>query len=142
MSNKIEEMTLKSHFIYILSRVSRIFYQMSNFCIFCKIVSNEANATIVYRDEQVTAFRDIHPVAPTRILIVPNKHIESVNTLEMEDEPLMGHIFAVARKLASDEGIATGGYRIITNTGANGGQTVFHLHVHLIGGQRMKHPMG
>lgn len=111
-------------------------------CIFCKIVSKEANATIVYSDEQVTAFRDIHPVAPTHILIVPNRHLESVSSLEVEDEPLMGHIFTVAGKLANEEGIAQGGYRIISNTGVNGGQTVFHLHVHLIGGQRMKYPMG
>ena len=115
---------------------------MSDSCIFCRIVSEEVRATIVYRDGQVTAFRDRHPVAPTHILIVPNKHIESVDALEPEDEQLMGHIFTVARKLAGDEGISDGGYRLITNTGANGGQTVFHLHVHLIGGQRMKHLMG
>jgi histidine triad (HIT) family protein len=115
---------------------------MSDSCIFCKIVSNEAKATIVYRDEQVTAFRDLHPVAPSHILIVPNKHIDSVGTLEPADEPLIGHIFTVARKLAEQEGIAEGGFRLITNTGANGGQTVFHLHVHLIGGQRMRYPMG
>ena len=123
---------------------------MTDSCIFCKIVStalnasvsNEAQATVVYRDEQVTAFRDRHPVAPTHILIVPNRHIESVGAMELEDEPLVGHIFTVARKLAEQEGIAKGGYRLITNTGANGGQSVFHLHVHLIGGQRMRYPMG
>ena len=115
---------------------------MTDSCIFCKIVLDETKATIVYRDEQITAFRDIHPVAPTHVLIVPNKHIESVGTLEAEDEQLVGRIFSVARKLAEQEGIAQGGYRLITNTGANGGQTVFHLHVHLIGGQRMRYPMG
>jgi len=115
---------------------------MSNSCIFCKIVSKEANATIVYHDEQVTAFRDLHPVAPTHILIVPNKHIDSVGTLEPEDEQVVGHIFSVARKLAEQEGISKGGFRMITNTGSHGGQSVFHLHVHLIGGQRMKFPMG
>ncbi|HJS20540.1 MAG TPA: histidine triad nucleotide-binding protein [Anaerolineales bacterium] len=115
---------------------------MSHDCIFCKIVSTGAGAEIVHRDEQVTAFHDIHPVAPTHILIVPNRHIESVNTLESEDEPLIGHIFSVARKLAEQEGISAGGYRIIANSGSNGGQTVFHLHVHLIGGKRMKYPMG
>ena len=115
---------------------------MSDSCVFCKIVSNEANATIVYRDEQVTAFRDLHPVAPTHILLVPNKHIDSVGTLEAGDEQLVGHIFTVARKLAEEEGISNGGYRLITNTGSHGGQTVFHLHVHLIGGQRMRYPMG
>lgn len=133
---------LKSHLIYLTSRISRIFYQMSDSCVFCKIIAGEANATIVYRDEQVTAFRDIHPVAPTHILIVPNKHIDSVGSLEPDDEQVVGHIFSVARKLAEQEGISNGGFRLITNTGAHGGQTVFHLHVHLIGGQRMRFPMG
>src|SRR5215208_903098 len=135
-------MMLRAYFIYLISRLSRMAYNMSDSCIFCKIVSNETKATVVYRDEQVTAFRDIHPVAPTHILIVPNKHIDSVDTLDPEDEQLMGHIFTVARELATDEGISNGGYRMITNTGAHGGQTVFHLHVHLIGGQRMRYPMG
>ena len=133
---------LKPLAIHLYSHLSRIRSNMTDSCIFCKIVSNEAQATILYRDEQVTAFRDRHPVAPTHILIVPNRHIESVGALEPEDEPLVGHIFTVARKLAEQEGIARTGYRLITNTGANGGQTVFHLHVHLIGGQRMKYPMG
>lgn len=115
---------------------------MTDSCTFCKIVSGEAKATIIYRDEQVTAFRDIHPVAPTHILIVPNKHIESVNTLASEDEPLIGHLFTVAGQLANEEGISQGGYRLITNTGVDGGQTVLHLHLHLIGGQRMRYPMG
>jgi len=111
-------------------------------CIFCKIVKGEVKASIVYRDEQVTAFRDIHPVAPTHILIIPNQHIDSVNHLKAEDELLIGHMFMVAREIAAQENIHQGGYRIIVNTGAHGGQTVFHLHMHLIGGQRMKHPMG
>ncbi len=115
---------------------------MTEACIFCKIISGEAPATIVYHDEQVTAFRDLHPAAPTHILIVPNKHIESVGALEVEDEQLMGHLFTTARRLAEEAGIAQGGYRLITNTGPDGGQTVFHLHLHLIGGQRMRYPMG
>lgn len=115
---------------------------MTDSCIFCKIVKNEAKATIVYQDEQVTAFRDAHPVAPTHILIVPNRHIESVDALEREDEQLMGHLFTTARKLAEEEGIAKGGYRLITNTGPNSGQVVFHLHLHLIGGQRLRYPIG
>jgi histidine triad (HIT) family protein len=115
---------------------------MTDPCIFCKIISEEAKATILYRDEQVTAFRDVHPVAPTHILLVPNKHIESVGTLEAEDEQLIGHLFTVARKLAEEAGISKGGYRLIANTGVNGGQTIFHFHLHLIGGQRMRYPMG
>ena len=110
---------------------------MTNSCIFCKVVSREAKATIVYSDEQATAFRDIHPVARTHILIVPNRHIESVNSLEVEDEQLMGHLFTVARQIAKDEGIDEKGYRIVVNTGIDGGQTVFHLHVHLIGGGKI-----
>ena len=115
---------------------------MSRDCIFCKIASKEAKATIVYQDEQVTAFRDINPAGPTHILIIPNRHIDSVGTMAPEDEPLVGHIFRVARELAEQEGISTDGYRLVTNTGPHGGQSVFHLHVHLIGGQRMRYPMG
>src|SRR5215510_14384131 len=122
----------KSYFIHFAAHVSRIRSKMTDSCIFCKIVSEEAKATIVYRDEQVTAFRDIHPVAPTHILIVPNKHIESVSALEPEDEPLIGYLFSIAKQLANKEGISKGGYRMITNTGLNGGQTVLHLHLHLI----------
>lgn len=133
---------LKAFAIHLHSHLSRIRSKMTNSCVFCKIVANEAQAAMVYRDEQVTAFRDTRPVAPTHILIVPNKHIESIAALEAQDEQLMGHLFTVARKLAEDEGIATGGYRLITNTGPNGGQTIFHLHLHLIGGQRLRYPMG
>jgi len=115
---------------------------MSDSCVFCRIVGNEAPATIVYRDDQATAFRDSHPVGPSHILIVPNRHIESVSALAAEDEQLVGHLFTVARTLAEQEGIAEAGYRLIMNTGPNGGQTVFHLHLHLIGGHRMRYPMG
>ena len=111
-------------------------------CIFCSIVSGKASATIVYKDEVVTAFLDIHPVAPTHILIVPNKHIASVNEIQPEDEPLMGQLFTVAKMLAEREGIHKDGYRIIVNTGPHGGQAVYHLHMHLMGGQRMQHPIG
>jgi histidine triad (HIT) family protein len=111
-------------------------------CIFCKIISGEIPSTNVYKDEQVTAFRDINPAAPTHILIVPNKHIDSVNMMMVDDEPLIGHLFFVAKQLAAQEGISEGGYRLIVNTGAEAGQTVFHIHLHLLGGGPMKHPMG
>ena len=111
-------------------------------CIFCKIISGEIPSTNVYRDDQVTAFRDINPAAPTHILIVPNKHIDSVNMMIADDEPLIGHLFFVAKELAAKEGISEGGYRLIANTGAGAGQTVFHIHLHLLGGGPMKHPMG
>jgi histidine triad (HIT) family protein len=111
-------------------------------CIFCKIVKGEIPSTNVYQDEQVTAFRDINPAAPTHILIVPNKHIDSVNLMIADDKPLVGHMFFVARELAAKEGISESGYRLIMNTNADGGQTVFHMHLHLLGGAPMKHPMG
>ena len=115
---------------------------MNPTCIFCKIASAQAPASIVYKDEQVTAFRDTHPVAPTHVLIIPNRHIASINEATPEDEALLGHLFIVARKIAETEAIHENGYRLIVNTGAHGGQTVFHLHMHVIGGQHVKYPMG
>jgi histidine triad (HIT) family protein len=103
--------------------------------IFAKIVSGELPATIVYQDELVTAFRDINPQAPQHILIVSNKIIPTVNDLEEEDERTAGRMLLVAKKLAADLGIAENGYRLIVNCNAHGGQEVFHLHMHLLGGR-------
>jgi len=111
-------------------------------CTFCKIASAEIPAIIVYKDELVTAFRDIHPVGPVHVLVIPNKHIASLNDVEPEDEALLGHIFITARKVAELDGLAENGYRLIVNTGAHGNQTISHLHVHVIGGRPMKYPMG
>lgn len=111
-------------------------------CIFCKIIAHQAPSQMLYQDEEVSAFRDIHPVASTHILIVPNRHIASVNQVEAGDEAVLGKLFRVARELAEREGIAQSGYRLIVNTGPHAGQAVFHLHMHLIGGQRMRFPMG
>jgi histidine triad (HIT) family protein len=111
-------------------------------CIFCKIIAGQASGEIRYQDKLVTAFRDIHPVAPVHILIVPNKHIATINDLVPEDERLIGHMFTTAQQLAAQENIDRSGYRLIINTGPHGGQVVYHLHLHLIGGQRMRHPMG
>ncbi len=107
-------------------------------CIFCKIIKGEIPGTNVYQDEHVTAFRDINPAAPTHILIVPNKHIESVNFIIPDDEALIGKLFAVAKQLAEKEEISENGYRLVVNTGAEAGQTVFHLHMHLLGGRPMR----
>ena len=115
---------------------------MTTDCIFCKIITGEIPGTIVHRDDQVTAFRDLHPLAATHILVVPNKHLDSLNALAAEDEPLVGRLIGVARELAQKEGIAENGYRLIVNTGPHGGQTIYHMHVHLLGGNKMKHPMG
>ena len=103
--------------------------------LFERIISGELPATIVFRDERVTAFRDIHPRAPTHILIVPNKAIPTANDLTVQDESLMGHLFVVAAELARREGIARDGYRLIVNCNADGGQEVYHLHLHLLGGR-------
>ena len=113
-----------------------------NDCIFCKIIAGEIPSTGVYRDELVTAFRDINPAAPTHVLIIPNQHIPTVNDLTAGDEQLMGHLFTAAKKIAEQEGIAESGYRLIMNTGPDGRQEVFHIHLHLLGGQKMRHPMG
>ena len=103
--------------------------------IFAKIISGEIPAKLVYQDELVTAFRDIHPRASTHILIVPNKAIATVNDITPEDEPTMGRMLYVAKLLAEQEGIAANGYRLIINCNQHGGQEVYHLHLHLIGGR-------
>ena len=111
-------------------------------CIFCNILAGKSSGQLLFQDSMVSAFRDIHPVAPVHVLVVPNKHIVSVNDLTPEDEGLVGHLFTVARQLAEKEGINKSGYRLIVNTGPNAGQAVFHLHLHLICGQHMRFPMG
>lgn len=111
-------------------------------CIFCKILSGESPAAILYRDGLLTAFRDIHPVARTHILIIPNRHIASVNQLEPGDEFLVGRMVLLAKELAAREGVAENGYRLMINTGAHGGQTVPHLHLHLIAGKLARFLLG
>lgn len=111
-------------------------------CVFCKIITHQAPAEIVYQDDLVTAFHDIRPVAPVHVLIVTNEHIESVNEITPENVQAAGHTFVVARQIAEQRGITSSGYRLIANTGPDSGQLVFHLHVHLIGGRRMRYPIG
>ena len=103
--------------------------------VFEGIIAGEIPAQIVHRDDRVTAFRDIHPRAPVHILIVPNKPIPTSNDVADADEALIGHLFTVARDLARSEGISEDGYRLIINCNAHGGQEVYHLHVHLLGGR-------
>jgi histidine triad (HIT) family protein len=103
--------------------------------IFSKIVQGEIPADIVYQDDQVTAFKDIQPQAPVHILIIPNKEIPTVNDLTADEEQLVGHLFTVAAKIAQDQGVAQDGYRLLVNCNRNGGQEVFHLHMHLFGGR-------
>jgi histidine triad (HIT) family protein len=110
--------------------------------IFAKIIRGEIPADIVYQDDLVTAFRDIHPMAPTHILIVPNKVIPTVNDLTADDEQIAGRMFIVAKILAEQEGIAESGYRLIVNCNEHGGQEVFHLHMHLLGGRPLGRMLG
>ena len=110
---------------------------MAEETIFSKIIRREIPADIVFQDEQVTAFRDINPQAPTHILIIPNKLIPTINDATPEDEEMLGHMFIVAKQVAEQEGIAADGYRLILNCGVHGHQEVFHMHMHLLGGRPM-----
>ena len=114
---------------------------MSN-TIFAKIIRGELEADIVHSDETCIAFRDINPQAPVHALIIPRKPIRSIETMEDEDVPLVGHLFAVARDLAQELGVAESGYRLVINNGTDAGQTVSHLHVHLLAGRNMNWPPG
>jgi histidine triad (HIT) family protein len=105
--------------------------------VFSKIIRGEVDAEIVYQDDRVTCFRDIHPAAPVHILIVPNKEIATVNDLGEEDEALAGYMLLTAKRLAREEGIDGSGYRLIINCNRDGGQVVEHLHLHLLGGRPM-----
>lgn len=111
-------------------------------CIFCKIIAGELPSDTIYEDDLLIAFRDINPVAPTHILIVPRKHIVDNNAFSEEDVAIAGAMFLAVGKLATSEGIKDAGYRLIMNTGSDGRQEVPHMHLHLIGGKQMQHPMG
>jgi len=111
-------------------------------CIFCKIAGGEIPATKVYEDEDVLAFRDLHPQAPTHILVIPRKHIATVNDLDESDAVLIGKLFLAAKKIAANEGFAENGYRVVMNTNRDGGQTVFHIHLHLLAGRTLHWPPG
>lgn len=108
---------------------------MAEETIFSKIINKEIPADLLYQDDLVTAFRDINPRAPSHILIIPNKLIPTANDVEAEDEAMMGRLFTVARRLAKEEGIAEDGYRLIVNCNSHGGQEVYHIHMHLVGGR-------
>lgn len=111
-------------------------------CIFCKIASSEIPGDIVYQDDRVIAINDIDPKAPIHILIMPKDHIPSLNDLGENEDDLIGHIFKVAAALANTKGISEKGYRVVNNCGAEGGQTVDHIHFHLLGGRNMAWPPG
>lgn len=111
-------------------------------CIFCKIAQQEVPATILYQDEQVIAFDDLHPRAPIHKLIIPHKHIATLNELSKEDENVAGRMLYVAQQLAKQFDIAENGYRVVMNCNKDAGQAVFHIHLHLLGGREMNWPPG
>jgi histidine triad (HIT) family protein len=111
-------------------------------CLFCKIAQGEIAANIVYQDEDVLAFEDINPQAPQHILLIPRRHIASLADLTDEDGPLLALLFAVMHRLASKLGVAERGYRVVSNVGPDAGQTVFHVHFHLLGGRTFGWPPG
>lgn len=115
---------------------------MTKDCLFCRILAKEIPSKTVYEDEQAVAFEDINPQAPTHILVVPRRHIASLNDVAAEDAPLVGYLHLVAAKLARERGIAESGYRTVLNNGRGAGQSVFHLHLHLLGGRGMRWPPG
>jgi histidine triad (HIT) family protein len=115
---------------------------MNSNCLFCKIVGGEIPATLVHKDEVSIAFEDINPQAPVHVLVVPRAHMESLDDASLRDEGSLGHLLRVAARIANDRGLGESGYRTVINTGAGAGQSVFHLHVHVLGGRSMGWPPG
>ncbi len=111
-------------------------------CIFCKIANKEIPSSIVYEDDDVIAFKDLNPEAPVHVLVIPKKHISSLNAANPDDQQLLGKLMLTIPKIAAEQGIAESGYRVVNNCGEQGGQTVMHLHFHLLGGREMLWPAG
>jgi histidine triad (HIT) family protein len=115
---------------------------MSDSCLFCRIVAGEIPAKIVHRDESVVAFEDINPQAPTHVLVIPTRHIGQITLATPADAPLLGSLFMVASRLAEERGVSGSGFRLVLNNGRQAGQTVFHIHLHLLGGRGFSWPPG
>jgi histidine triad (HIT) family protein len=111
-------------------------------CLFCAIAEKKIPAEVVREDDDLVAFRDVNPQAPTHILIIPRRHIPTIDELSVESAGIMGKLFLAAKALAAEEGIAEGGYRTVVNAGPDAGQSVFHIHLHLLGGREMRWPPG
>ena len=111
-------------------------------CLFCQIIAGEIPADLLHSDEHCVVIRDINPQAPTHVLVIPREHMESLNDASNRDEQLLGHLLRVGARIANDEGHSERGYRTVINSGAGAGQSVFHLHVHVLGGRPMNWPPG
>ena len=114
----------------------------SSDCLFCKILKNEIPADFIFESEHAVAFRDINPQAPTHALIIPRQHIATINDLNAENADIVGNLFLAAKEIAGQEGLADAGYRVVMNCNEGAGQTVFHLHLHLLGGRGLNWPPG
>jgi histidine triad (HIT) family protein len=115
---------------------------MSEDCLFCKILAGDIPADIVYESESAIAFRDINPQAPTHVLVIPRKHVSTINDLEEDDRALVGDLFLAAKQIAAEEGIDESGYRAVMNCNEGAGQSVFHIHLHMLGGRGLTWPPG
>ncbi|MGE4357154.1 MAG: histidine triad nucleotide-binding protein [Candidatus Omnitrophota bacterium] len=115
---------------------------MTKDCIFCKIINREISASIVYSDKEIIAFNDINPQAPVHIIIIPRKHIEKISDITEGDSELMGKLVLVAQRLAKEKNISDSGYRLVFNCNRDAGQTIFHIHLHLLGGRKFSWPPG
>lgn len=111
-------------------------------CIFCRIVAGEITANIVYRDGRTLAFYDTNPQAPKHLLVIPHEHIESLDDASQKDEALLGHLLRIAARVANEQGVGESGYRTVINNGGDAGQSVPHLHIHVLGGRRLAWPPG
>jgi histidine triad (HIT) family protein len=111
-------------------------------CLFCRLINGEVAADVLYQDARAVAIRDINPQAPVHALVIPKEHVESLDDIGQRDEALMGHLMRVASRVANEQGLAEAGYRTVVNTGAGAGQSVFHLHVHVLGGRDLAWPPG
>jgi len=114
----------------------------SDDCLFCKILDGEIPAELIYESDTAVAFRDVNPQAPTHVLVIPRKHIATINDIEQDDQEIIGSLYTAAREVAAKEGIADDGYRAVVNCGEGAGQTVFHIHLHVLGGRQMGWPPG
>lgn len=111
-------------------------------CLFCKMVSGEIKPDVVYEDDDVLAFRDVNPQAPVHVLVIPKAHISTANDLDEDNVDVIGQMYLAARKIANDEGVSEAGYRMVMNCNAGAGQSVFHIHLHILGGRQMTWPPG
>jgi histidine triad (HIT) family protein len=111
-------------------------------CLFCQIIAGEIPAELVHQDDRCVVVRDVNPQAPTHLLVIPREHLESLDDAARPDEAMLGHLLRMAARLANEQGLSESGYRTVINTGAGAGQSVFHLHVHVLGGRPMNWPPG